>query len=103
MAIADAAFEDGCARQPETWSDAYFQNQPSSLSAWWRRESWVRSLELEPRLSSNELWELTEAVWVHKPHRVLGPRAMAEYVMGLALPPMEYQDDGEGTDGLGRE
>lgn len=92
-AIAKAGVQDSQGQWPETWADEYFLNRPSSLTTWWRRDFWTRILELEPRLSSVDLWDLMEGVWDQTPDRILTPRAMADYVMGVTLPPMDRSSE----------
>lgn len=92
LAISTAAFDDGQSSLPESWSDGYFLNRPSSLSSWWQREFWARLLELEPRLSPGDLWDLADQVWGLSPTKVLTPRAMAEHILGTGLPPMNFSD-----------
>jgi hypothetical protein len=68
--IAERSFRVDNNGSPEDWAQSYHLTTQQPDQRRWRREFWERALEIEPKLSLMDLWDLADFSWREYPtHR----------------------------------
>jgi hypothetical protein len=83
--LADRSYEPDRSETPEDWAQRYHLSTQQSDQRLWRREFWDRALQIEPRLSLMELWDLADFSWREYPTHRHSALVAANHALGVEI------------------
>jgi hypothetical protein len=83
--VAARSYEAERSESPEGWAENYHLSTYQADQRQWRREFWDRALEVEPRLSLRELWDLADFSWREYPTHRRSARVAANRALGVEI------------------
>lgn len=83
--IAQAAYlpDDMCT--PEDWAEIYHSRSKDIDKREWLRAFYKRVLDIEPRLSTMDLWDLADYSWREYPSHRLNAIVAANHALGVEI------------------
>jgi hypothetical protein len=83
--LADRSYKPDRGETPEDWALRYHLSTQQSDQRLWRREFWDRALQIEPRLSLMELWDLADFSWREYPTHRHSAVVAANHALGVEV------------------
>jgi hypothetical protein len=83
--VAARSYEAEPGEPPEVWAESYYLSTHQADQRHWRRTFWDRALEIEPRLSLRELWDLADYSWREYPTHRRSALVAANHALGIEI------------------